>query len=154
MRNGLSIQRAKTLRSAMTNAEIHLWQRIRQRQIAGLRFRRQVPIAEYIVDFACVERKIVIEIDGSQHMDRDSDRYRDQQLSSRGWQVLRFWNNEVLVRTDAVLEAIYQAVKKPPSCPLMCRDARMPQAQGCAGAAGLRRNDGTIGSAIPAYCLR
>lgn len=85
--------------------------RLRRRQIENLRFRRQVPIGPYIADFACLEIQLVIEIDGRQHIDSKHDLIRDMYLETQGYQVLRFWSNEVLSQTDAVLESIFQAIR-------------------------------------------
>ena len=115
MRNALTQRRATTLRRHATDAEVVLWQRLRRRQILGLRFRRQVPIGPYIADFACLESKIIIEIDGSQHLNSEHDRVRDRFLRECGFRLLRYWSHDVLRETDAVMEAIYKAVKMPPS---------------------------------------
>ncbi len=73
----------------------------------GLKFRRQRPIGDYIVDFICLEKQIVIELDGGQHAEEtNKDNERDKSLSGRGYKVLRFWNNEVLTNTEGVLELI------------------------------------------------
>jgi very-short-patch-repair endonuclease len=84
---------------------------LRRRQIDGHRFRRQVPIGPYIVDFACLGARLVIEVDGSQHFDEaDADRERTEWLEARGYRVLRFWNDEVLQQTDGVLEMVQHAL--------------------------------------------
>jgi very-short-patch-repair endonuclease len=102
----------------MTDAENHLWTRLRRRQIDGFRFRRQVPVGGYIVDFACLRAWLVIEVDGSQHhLRRERDRLRTAWLESRGLRVLRFWDNDVLQQTDGVLETIRRAVLTPPPRP-------------------------------------
>jgi adenine-specific DNA-methyltransferase len=102
---------ARKMRGNMTNAEALLWMLLRNRRIANSKFRRQHPIGRYILDFYCADKKLCIELDGSQHMetiDRDED--RNKRLYLLGIKVLRFWNNEVLVETEAVLEKIYQAL--------------------------------------------
>jgi very-short-patch-repair endonuclease len=105
------IDRARGLRSAMTDAEERLWTRLRGDQMAGHRFRRQVPIGPYVVDFACREARLAIEVDGSQHAAASlEDDQRTAWLTSRGYRVLRFWNNQVLTETDAVLESIRTAL--------------------------------------------
>ena len=86
----------KALRNRMTDAEQRLWQRLRERQLAGCKFRRQHPFFDYILDFVCLEKSLVIEIDGGQHLESESDRERDRRLREAGFGVLRFWNNEVL----------------------------------------------------------
>jgi very-short-patch-repair endonuclease len=100
----------------MTDAEGKLWWHLRQLPIEGTHFRRQVPIECYFVDFACHEKKLIIEIDGSQHAEREQsarDATRTAFLVSRGYRVLRFWNNEVLTETRGVMEAIYAALHEP-----------------------------------------
>jgi very-short-patch-repair endonuclease len=100
-------QRARELRKNQTDAENLLWRHIRSRQLHGYKFRRQFPIGSYIVDFACLSLKLIIEIDGSQHMSNiDYDNTRTQTLENHGFQVIRFWNNTVLTETDSVLEAL------------------------------------------------
>jgi len=90
-----------------------LWQRLRRRQLAGFKFRRQHSVGPYICDFACLEASIAVELDGSQHAEQfDYDMRRDTFLRSRGFRVLRFWNNDVLVRTEVILETIYEALQR------------------------------------------
>ena len=90
-----------------TDAEQMLWQRLRRRRIGGHRFRRQHPLGPYIVDFVCLEAQLVIEVDGSQHMDQEmDDAVRTQWLESRGFRVLRFWDNQVLGELAGVEQAI------------------------------------------------
>jgi very-short-patch-repair endonuclease len=98
---------AKKLRQRATQAEFVLWSRLRARQIEGAKFRRQQPIGEFIVDFVCFEKKLVIELDGGQHKQaREKDHQRDRKLTEDGYTVLRFWNNEVLGNLEGVLEVI------------------------------------------------
>jgi very-short-patch-repair endonuclease len=109
------IDRARELRGDMTEAETKLWWRLRQRQLNGHRFKQQVPIGPYIVDFACLAAKLVIEVDGGQHVDSvDHDERRTAWLEERGYRVLRFWNPEVLASTDEVLEAVLRALPATP----------------------------------------
>ena len=97
----------KTLRKNQTDAETLLWHRLRNRQLGGFKFRRQHALAPYIVDFVCIEKLIVVEIDGSQHaLTMDADARRTKFLEQKGFRVVRFWNNEVLGNTEAVLERI------------------------------------------------
>ena len=97
----------KVLRKRPTDAEQLLWNKLRQKQLEGFKFRRQQPIDHYIVDFVCFERRIVIEVDGGQHaMQKEDDILRDTYLTQQGFQVLRFWNNEVLQNINGVLEVI------------------------------------------------
>ena len=99
---------ARDLRQGGTDAEHKLWQRLRAGQLNGLKFRRQHPIPPYIVDFYCDAKKLVVELDGSQHND-EVDRIRSRLLESQGLKILRYWDNEVLQQMDAVLEAILNA---------------------------------------------
>ncbi|MEL1262802.1 endonuclease domain-containing protein [Pseudoxanthomonas putridarboris] len=102
-------QHSRKLRREMTDAERNLWRHLRAGGLGGLKFRRQHPIPPYIADFCCVERKLVIELDGSQHTD-EKDAVRTRYLQSQGWQVVRFWDNEVLNDMEAVVEAIWNIV--------------------------------------------
>jgi len=98
----------------MTDAELRLWMRLRREQIPGFRFRRQVPIGSYVADFACLQAHLVVEVDGSQHAkDVERDQRRTTWLASQGYRVIRFWDNEVLLETDGVVERIYQELQKP-----------------------------------------
>ena len=102
---------AKELRSRMTDAEALLWMLLRDRRIAGAKFRRQHPAGRYILDYYCVEKKLAIELDGGQHGEAaEYDERRDSWLRSQGIRVLRFWNNQMLAETEAVMEGIYRAV--------------------------------------------
>ncbi len=107
-----SVSRARQLRKQSTDAEKILWRHIRSRQLAGYKFRRQAPIGKYIDDFLCYEQKLVIEIDGGQHQIRSkSDSERTNWLEAQGFRVVRFWNNQVLAETEAVLEAILREMQ-------------------------------------------
>lgn len=106
-----STQRAKCLRRYQTDAEKKLWGHLRNRQIEGVKFRRQYVIGKYIVDFVCLERGLIVEIDGGQHGDQVGyDERRTAYLEQEGFRVMRFWNNEVLVEAEAVLEMIRSAL--------------------------------------------
>ncbi len=96
---------AAKLRNTMTDAERRLWYFL-QRQNMGCKFRRQVPMGKYIVDFASLEKSLVIEVDGGQHAGSTQDMERDSWLIEQGYDVLRFWNNDVLLNTAGVLEQI------------------------------------------------
>ena len=101
----------RELRKNPTDAERRLWARLRRRQIEGRQFRRQAPIGRYIVAFVCFARKLIVEVDGGQHsLDRDAERAR--WLEGEGFRVLRFWNNDVLGNTDAVVEAILDVLRE------------------------------------------
>jgi len=104
---------ARNLRKEQTEAERLLWSYLRNRQMEGCKFRRQWPIGSYIVDFACLSRKLLIELDGGQHAEAivyDEDRTKF--LEAKGYRVIRFWNNEMLLETEAVLQRIYEEVSK------------------------------------------
>jgi len=105
----LNRDRARALRAAQTEVERRLWQRLRKRQLSGAKFRRQHPIGPFIADFFCLNSRLVIELDGSQHgedRERQSDERRTQYLESQGYRVRRFWNDEILGNIDGVLEEI------------------------------------------------
>ena len=100
---------AKAMRQEMTKAELRLWQRLRKPGLPGLRFRRQVPIGPFIVDFFCPEHRIVVEIDGGQHgfpEEESRDAERDARLRALGYRVLRFWNRDMMANLEGVCEAI------------------------------------------------
>ena len=104
--------KARSLRNTATDAEQTLWRHLRGRQLQGLKFRRQYPIAGYIADFACVEAKLVIELDGGQHADRESyDAERTRKMETNGYRVLRFWNDDGLSRTTEVLDDIIRQLR-------------------------------------------
>lgn len=98
---------AKTLRKRSKNTENYLWLSLKNRQLEGAKFRRQEPMGKYIADFVSYERKLVIELDGSQHVaGKEKDKIRDKWFREQGYLVLRFWDNEVLKNKDGVLEKI------------------------------------------------
>ncbi len=104
---------SRALRSNMTEAEQHLWRRIRSKQLADVQFYRQKSLLSYIVDFYCPRAKLVIELDGGQHFEPDGhakDQMRDVQLDKVGIKVLRFDNRQVLIETEAVMTVIYDVV--------------------------------------------
>ena len=113
MRGGLPRKdRARALRGNMTHPERALWKELREYKL-GWRFRRQFPIPPYIVDFACIEARLIIEVDGGQHA-RPGDHYlRDGELQREGWRVLRFWNNEILSNPQGVLRTIAEMLGPP-----------------------------------------
>jgi len=101
------VAKARALRRSSTEAEKRLWNLLRNRSVTGLKFARQVPIDPFVVDFVCRDRMLIIEVDGSQHMDdEDYDRRRTAYLNGRGYTVLRFWNTEVLRELGGVHEVI------------------------------------------------
>ncbi len=100
---------ARQLRQSSTHAERKLWRYLRSRSLGGFKFVRQEPIGPYIVDFACREKRLVIEVDGGQHADNKRDAVRDQWLVDHRYRVLRFWNNNVLGNIEGVWETIFAA---------------------------------------------
>jgi very-short-patch-repair endonuclease len=104
---------AKGMRREPTDAEATMWRLLRDRRLARFKFRRQVPFQNYILDFVCFERRIVIEIDGSQHASSERDVARDIALSVEGFRTVRYWNNDVLQRPRAVLEDILAKLAEP-----------------------------------------
>ena len=112
-------QLARSLRKNQTDAERKLWRCLRARELCGFKFRRQYPIAPYIVDFICVEKRLIVEIDGGQHATMsEADELRSTFLSDRGYRVLRFWDNDALLRTDEVLAKILDSLMHPHPSPL------------------------------------
>jgi len=109
MQNNMALkERARLLRKNMTVAEMKLWNQLRRKKFPGIRFHRQVILGNYIVDFISFEPKIIIEVDGSQHIDQmNYDLKRTAWLESMGYKVLRYWNNEVLASIEKVLEEIW-----------------------------------------------
>src|ERR1700728_1543826 len=107
--------RARSMRGTPTDSELRLWRLLRDRRLNGIKFRRQVPVGPYIVDFLCVGAKLIVEADGSQHAESRRDIIRDASLENRGWKVLRFWNNEVFLNREGVLETILAHTNKPSS---------------------------------------
>lgn len=110
-RNEGTIRIARHLRVNQTDAEKVLWNRLRNRQIDGHKFARQVPISGYICDFVCREKLLVIEVDGGQHAESAADAVRTRRLSEEGYRTIRFWNNEVLGNIDGVLLAIQSELR-------------------------------------------
>ena len=100
---------ARKLRANQTDAEIKLWYRIRNRQISGFKFVRQEPILRYI----CREQRLVVEVDGGQHLESKRDEVRDGYLAEQGYRVMRFWNNDVLSNIDGVLMVLDEALRGP-----------------------------------------
>lgn len=107
------VECARSLRARSTDVERKLWYRLRDRQIAGTKFRRQHPIAGYVIDFACEALRLGVELDGGQHnrsATQQHDVRRSQRLSEEGWLILRFWNNEVTENFDGVLMIIHETI--------------------------------------------
>jgi very-short-patch-repair endonuclease len=110
-RNKITI--AKKLRINSTDTEKYLWKYLRGKQLTGFKFRRQHPVGKYIVDFVNLERKIIIEVDGGQHSENKKDKLRDKWLKEKGYEVLRFWDNEVFTNVEGVLEVIREKILSP-----------------------------------------
>jgi very-short-patch-repair endonuclease len=103
--------RARALRKNLTEAERALWKHLRLRQQGGYKFRRQQHLGQYIVDFVCLKKRLVIEVDGGQHTEQTKDdALRTAWLESQGFRVMRFWNNQVLQEMEAVKLAIWEAL--------------------------------------------
>ena len=104
--------RAKELRHTETEAEQIIWSWLRTKKLNGVKFRRQEPLGKYIVDFVSFEKKLIIEIDGGQHNQHpeiEHDEVRTKWLENKGFRVIRFWNNDVLLNTDGVIFKIWEA---------------------------------------------
>ena len=109
---------ARELRNNSTEAENYLWYMLRLKNL-GFKFRRQAVIGLYIVDFICFEKRLIVEVDGGQHAVNMKDEERDEWLKQRGYNVIRFWNNDVLKNRDGVLEKIAEYLNHPlPNPPL------------------------------------
>ena len=104
---------ARRLRAESTDAERMFWGRVRDRRLAGYKFRRQYPIHNYIVDFVCAEARLIVELDGGQHAGSRADRLRDAKLAADGYRVLRFWNSDVLTNLDGVVEVTLEKLGLP-----------------------------------------
>jgi very-short-patch-repair endonuclease len=105
---------ARKLRATMTDAERKLWFALRDRRFAAFKFRRQVPLGPYIVDFVCFESRLVVEVDGGQHADSAGDAARDHWLTQNEFRVLRFWNNAVLQNLEGVLTSLSEQLERTP----------------------------------------
>jgi very-short-patch-repair endonuclease len=115
-----NLDRAKELRRTATEAETFVWRRLRNRRFTDFKFRRQVPLGNYIADFVCFETRLIIELDGGQHNEtshRVYDAERDAWLRSQGFHVLRFWNHEVFTEWETLEETIWQALHNSPVPP-------------------------------------
>ncbi|WP_230481471.1 endonuclease domain-containing protein [Sphingomonas sp. Leaf21] len=109
-------RRARELRLNPTDAERRLWRALSRRQVAGVRFNRQVPVGPYIADFAARSEKLIVEVDGGQHDERAAyDEARTHYLETQGWRVIRFWNNDVLGNLEGVVLTIERSLAAPPS---------------------------------------
>ena len=115
MREGQKRDFARVLRRDATEAERIMWRLLRDRRLGGVKFRRQVPIGPFIADFASIEHRLVVELDGGQHADSKIDVRRDRFLKADGWRVVRFWNNDVMGNREGVLETILDALTLTPT---------------------------------------
>jgi len=121
--------RARALRRGGNIAEARLWNELKDRKLGGFKFVRQFPIGPFFADFTCRERKLVIEIDGSQHVDRASDRSRDAFMQQEGYSVLRFWNTDVFSNMGPVCETILAALSDRLSKDVVASDMRYIKAK-------------------------
>jgi very-short-patch-repair endonuclease len=108
-----TLAKAQRLRCELTDAERMLWSVLRNRQLNGVKFRRQQPIGSFIADFVCQERRLIVEADGGQHADNPADDHRTAFLEGKGYRVLRFWNNEILTNLEAVAQVIASELSTP-----------------------------------------
>jgi very-short-patch-repair endonuclease len=122
-KNQTRVERARSLRSALTPAELALWIRIRGRRLGGFKFVRQEPIDRYYVDFVCRERRLIIELDGGQHSESPEDRQRDSELLALGYRVIRIWNNDVIENLGGVLQMLLSELEKRPLTPSLSPQA-------------------------------
>ena len=110
-----SIEFARLLRKISSDAEQRFWLHVRDRRLAGYKFRRQVPIGPYVVDFFCESAGLIVELDGGQHAEqRRYDERRDAFLREQGYSVLRIWNNDVMENMDGVLSVVLREISKRP----------------------------------------
>jgi very-short-patch-repair endonuclease len=115
MRDGQKRDVARALRRNSTDVERTMWRLLRDRRLACVKFRRQVPIGPYVADFASVQHWLVVELDGGQHAESASDKRRDAFLTAEGWRVIRFWNGDLIENRNGVLERLLQTVSEEPS---------------------------------------
>src|SRR5437667_12872535 len=102
---------ARRLRQTSTDAERRMWSALRNRRLSRYKFRRQHPIGDFIVDFACAEHCLIIEVDGGHHADSPTDMRRAAWLEGQGWTVIRFWNNEVLANISGVIDTVLRILE-------------------------------------------
>ena len=136
---------AQKPRKSSTDTESRLWLHLKNRNLGGFKFRRQHPIPPYIADFVCLEQKLVVELDGGQHAEQTArDAERTAWLESKGFRLIRFWNNDVLEQTEVVLEEILRQLSAPHPNPL-------PVPQGLASvASGAREKTAPHSDPLPA----
>jgi very-short-patch-repair endonuclease len=112
---------ARAMRRIATDAERRLWLLLRDRRLDGIKFRRQVPFGPYILDLVCFERKVVIEVDGGQHGASEADKIRDARLRVEGFQVVRYWNNDVLKNPEGILTDLLARLEATYPSPILLR---------------------------------
>jgi very-short-patch-repair endonuclease len=117
------LERAKSMRREPTAAEARLWSMLRNRGLGGAKFRRQVPIGPFIVDFVCHDAMLIVEADGGQHAGSASDARRDAYLKAQGYRLLRLWNNDVIENREGVASTIFAALSSTPHPPTATRRA-------------------------------
>lgn len=117
-RQALLRERAKQMRASQTPAEHRLWQILRAKRLAGFKFKRQLPIDDYIVHFVCLRHRLIIEADGGQHYENGRDERRDNYLEAQGFRVLRIWNADIFENEEGVCEAVLTALTAPSPQPL------------------------------------
>jgi len=108
---------ARKLRTHSTDAERLFWSKVRAHRLLGYKFKRQQPVGSYIVDFICSEWSLIVELDGGQHAMSETDVLRDSWLRTQGFQVLRFWNNDVMTNIEGVLEVVIKQLRPSPLLP-------------------------------------
>ena len=120
------------MRHEMTDAELKLWSILRNRALAGAKFRRQVPIGNYIADFCCLGLRLIVELDGGQHAEQEAaDASRSRFLAKEGFRVLRFWNDQVLSGSEFVVAEILAAISEDERAPSpVAQGARRPLPRG------------------------
>ncbi len=127
-RTSRNLHHARSLRSRLTVPEQRLWRGLRARWLAGLKFVRQMPVAQYIADFACRDRHLIIEVDGESHTGRSpADRAKQQALESAGWRVVRVTNNDVLTNLEGVLCMVVAAAGLDPAAWSDGRYGQLPE---------------------------
>ena len=120
--------KARELRKNLTETERFLWKHLRLRQLCGFKFRRQHPIGKYVADFVCLERRLIIELDGGQHSEQVAyDLERSTWLEAQGFSVLRFWNDQVFNDIETVKEVIVEALNNPPHLSPPPQGGRRPE---------------------------
>ena len=129
-----TLANSKNLRRQMSDAERKLWSVLRNRQLGGAKFRRQQPIGPFIADFVCQESRLIVEADGGQHSQSSTDGRRAAFLESKGYRLLRFWNNEILTNLDGVAQVVASALSTPHPAPAAPESPSPSRGEGFIGA--------------------